>query len=225
MKTLIKVLVGSRAHGLHNEESDYDYRGVYIAPTSEVLSLGRSIKNTQWIEGKQDDTSWEVGKFLHLATKCNPTVLEVFKAPIIAHGDREPREAPLSSELRNLFKYVWNPTDVRNAFVGYGLNQRKKFLNKNDNRPNKYATAYLRTLYEAHELLSTGDFQVSMVGTPVFEQLKRFKAGDYEVGEVIQTCIEWEEKVDKAYEKCPKSQITNKEKVNEFLLKIRKENW
>lgn len=224
MKTLIKVLVGSRAHGLHNEDSDYDYRGVYIAPTSEVLSLGRSIKNTQWIEGKQDDTSWEVGKFLHLATKCNPTILEVFKAPLVAHDNRDPGEISLGTELRNLFDDVWNPTDVRNAFVGYGLNQRKKFLDKNDTRPNKYATAYLRTLYQAHQLLSTGDFQVSMVDTPVYEQLKRFKAGEYTVGEVIQVCRDWEEKVDNAYQRCNKKN-TNLEKVNEFLLKVRKENW
>lgn len=224
MKTLIKVLVGSRAHGLHNEKSDYDYRGVFIAPTSELLSLGNSIKNTHWIEGNQDDTSWEVGKFLHLALKCNPTVLEVFKAPMEAHGDRDSLDTPLAGELRNLFDEVWNPTDVRNAFVGYGLNQRKKFLDKKDNRPNKYATAYLRTLYQAHQLLTTGSFQVSMVGTSVYEQLKRFKAGEYTVGEVIETCVEWEAKVDRAYEKCPKK-VSNYEKVNEFLLKIRRENW
>lgn len=35
MKQVLKVLVGSRAHGLHNQDSDFDYRGVYVAPTSD----------------------------------------------------------------------------------------------------------------------------------------------------------------------------------------------
>jgi predicted nucleotidyltransferase len=33
MKQILKVLVGSRAHDLYTEDSDYDYRGVFIYPT------------------------------------------------------------------------------------------------------------------------------------------------------------------------------------------------
>lgn len=139
MKKILKVLVGSRAHGLHNEDSDHDYRGVFIQPTSEILKLGKTKRHTSWIEGKIDDTSWELGHFLQMAVKCNPTILEVFLSPI-------EEETEDCKELRALFPHVWNSNDVKNAFIGYGLNQRKKFLDGKDNRPNKFAAAYLRSL-------------------------------------------------------------------------------
>jgi len=43
-KIILKVLVGSRAHGLANKDSDYDYRAVYVLPTSKILSLGYKYK-------------------------------------------------------------------------------------------------------------------------------------------------------------------------------------
>lgn len=223
MIQILKVIVGSQAHGLANENSDYDYRGVFVVPTprlllEEFLPSSERLKHTSWIEGKEDDTSWEIGKFLLMATKCNPTVLETFLAP-----QTTPRTA-LGFELQQLFPHVWNSTDVKNAFIGYGLNQRKKFFDNKDSRAPKYATAYLRVLYNAWELLSTGTFSVDLHGSPVYEQCKRFKAGDYQVGEVIQACFEWETKVLEAYKQNPDKQ-TNLEPINRFLLKVRKEFW
>ncbi len=220
-KVILKCLVGSRAHGLHTPESDYDYRGVFVVPTADILKVGARTKNTHWIEGQTDDTMYEIGHFLHLATKCNPTILEVFLAEPQDNGSVANM---WGADLRALFPYVWNSRDVMNAFIGYGLNQRKKFLDKKDERPHKYATAYLRTLYQAYELLTTGMFTVKAADTEVGEQLKRFKNADYTIGDVIQTAYEWEEKVRNAYEKNPDKE-TDFEKVNEFLLKVRKRFW
>jgi predicted nucleotidyltransferase len=80
MKQILKVLVGSRAHDLYTEDSDYDYRGVFIYPTREILALRPPKDQTSWLEGKTDDTSWELHKFLVMACQCNPSVLEVFKS-------------------------------------------------------------------------------------------------------------------------------------------------
>ena len=226
MREILKVIVGSQAHGLAGPDSDFDYRGVFVVPTSEILSLGRDIKHTSWIEAGVDDTSWEIGHFLNMATHCNPTVLETFLAPLapegISNGDLQ--KAQLAGELRALFPYIWNSTDVKNAFIGYGINQRKKFFDKKDNRSPKYATAYLRVLYNAWQLLSTGTFDVNLEGSPVYELCKRFKAGDYEVGEVIQHCFDWETRVLQAYKQNPDKEA-DLEPVNEFLLKVRKEFW
>lgn len=220
---ILKVLVGSRAHGLHSEDSDYDWRGVFVTPTSELLRLGGTTQQTSWIEGKEDDTSWELGKFLLMATKCNPTVLEVFKAsasvnPSITSPDW------WGQELQALFPYVWNSKYVMDAFIGYGHNQRKKFLENKDVRPHKYAVAYLRSLYQARELLTTGSFSVDMSQSEIFPILKKWKNKDYSVGEVIQTTSEWEQKVREAFYWNPDKQ-EDMDKVNEFLLKVRKEFW
>ena len=113
--------------GLHNADSDHDYRGVFMVPTKELLKLNAPKITTNWKEGdtKQvdDNTMWELGHFLFLATKCNPTILEVFRAPIKEITD-------IGESLRKLFPRVWNSKSVRDAFIGYGLNQRKKFLEK-----------------------------------------------------------------------------------------------
>jgi len=215
---ILKTIVGSQAHGLANENSDFDYRGVFVIPTSELLKLGgENLKHTAWIEDKEDDTSWEIGKFLFMATKCNPTVLETFLAPVKT-------STPLGDEMRALFPYVWNSNDVKNAFIGYGVNQRKKFFDNKDKRAPKYATAYLRVLYNCWELLSTGTFTVNLTDSPVYELCKAFKSGNYKPGEVIQACWEWETKVLKAFQANSNKQ-SDLEPVNEFLLKVRRMNW
>jgi hypothetical protein len=152
-----------------------------------------------------------------MATKCNPTILEVFKAPIVETSD-------IGNSLRNLFPRIWNSIDVKNAFIGYGLNQRKKFLDKKDTRPHKYATAYLRTLVQAYYLLTFNELIVDMTQTEEFETLKRFKSGNYTVGEVIQKTYDWEDKVNRAYEHNQDKQ-TDFDQINSWLIKIRKSNF
>jgi hypothetical protein len=231
MKTqILRALVGSRAHGLHTEESDYDWRGVFVTPTSEILKIGGHADQTSWIEGKEDDTSWEVGKFLMMATKCNPTILEAFKAEQYEMAEFAGSQNMIKTgkqwgqKLVELFPHVWNSTDAYNAFRGYAKNQQKKFLDGKDTRPHKYAVAYLRTLYLAVQLLETGTFQLNMEKTPIFNSLLRWKNKDYSVGEVMELTNTWEQKSEEAYKKNPNKK-TDLEPVNNFLLDIRKAFW
>lgn len=219
-KQILKVIVGSQAHGLATPESDFDYRGVFLVPTSEMLKLGGSTKNTHWIEGKDDDTSWELGHFLNLAVHCNPTILETFLAPIVEEGST----LDMGKELRALFPHVWNSKAVYDSFKGYSHNQQKKFLDKKDTRPHKYASAYLRVIYQGIQLLETGTFSVDFRETPVYDTLVRWKNKEYTIGEVMQTTADWEERFLKAYEANPDKK-PNLDPVNEFLLRVRKENW
>lgn len=226
-KQLFRVLVGSRAHGLETPESDEDFRGVFVSPTKEILSLGGKIKTTNWIEGEIDNTSWEIGHFLSLATKCNPTILEVFLSPIseVAEGAQEEVD-----ELRALFPHVWNSRAVMDAFIGYSHNQRKKLLEGKDARPHKYAAAYLRVLYQAKELLETGTFTIRIADTEIGPYIRAVKnkdsqAGfDLSVGAVINQCQILEDQVRAAYEKNPDKK-TDLEKVNDYLLKMRQKYW
>lgn len=233
--SILKVLVGSQAHGLATPESDYNWRGVFVTPTRELLTLGGRSQQTTWIEGKEDDTSWEVYKFLQMAVKCNPTVLEVFLAPfagsvslgqedILSHPPDIATRIGYAGRLRALFPHVWNSVDVKNAFIGYGLNQRKKFLENTDKRQKKYAVAYLRSLYNGWELLSKGTFTVNMTDTPIFATLKSWKDNKFTLGEVIDMTKHWEEAVERAYKDNPDKK-TNMEPVNEFLLELRKDFW
>lgn len=222
---LLKTICGSKAHGLDTPASDTDYHGVFVVPTAEILALGQRTLQTSWQEGTEDDVSWEIGHFLNLATHCNPTILETFRAPVT-------QITPEGIELRCLFDFIWEPTRVRDAFVGYGLNQRKKFLDSHEDaaRLPKYAVAYLRTLYMAEHLLLTGNLVVDMTSTPVFDRLKTWKSWnptDVNFGEVISVTKAYERRVNDAYDWHMRyvTQKPDLDKINAFLLKVRKEHW
>lgn len=230
---ILRCLVGSHAHGLANAESDLDFRGVYVIPTQEILSLGFNYKGSHWVEGeKEDQTAWEIGHFLHLAMKCNPTILECFKAPIYGVGGlgevkiNSTDSVYFGDKLQKLFPYVWNPQDAYNAFVGYGLNQRKKFLDDKDGRWRKYAVAYLRTLHNLYWLLRQEDFTLQ-VNDLDFKQIlldiKDGKVKDTQKGGIIDLANDLTHKAKEILPLCKhESDLT---KVNEFLLRIRKEFW
>ncbi|RMF60972.1 MAG: hypothetical protein D6743_14185, partial [Calditrichaeota bacterium] len=84
-----------------------------------------------------------------------------------------------------LFPAVWSPQKTYDAFVGYAVNQRTKFLDKKDQRPEKYAAAYVRVLWNLCELLETGTFTVRIRETAIGDRLWRIKHGDYRPGEII----------------------------------------
>jgi uncharacterized protein len=232
--TILKSLVGSRAHGLASASSDSDYRGVFVEPTVSLLRVGSSPprrvtkieRDPSTSSAVVDDVAWEVGHFLHIALKCNPTALEVLAAPTFearAYGQ----------ELRSLLPYLWNPKGVCNAFIGYGLSQRAKLLSGRERKPGKYACAYLRTLACAHELLTTGVLPVDMRSHETFETLRRFKnwnddpasapAQQLTKHEVLFTCDYWTKRVEAAAAVCRRE--PDLERVNEFLLRVRRGEW
>lgn len=210
-------MIGSRSHKLHTETSDFDHRGVFVVNTDDYFTIGMKVKGNDWVEGEVDNTSWELQKFLLMATKCNPTILEVFKGPIIESTQE-------GKEMLKLFPHVWNSNDVKNAFLGYSTNQQKKFLQKKDNKPHKFLVAYLRVLWQGQQLLSTGDFTLDATEFEHYELLKEWKLGKFDTAKALAICLEWEDKLKEAFEKNPDKQ-TNLEPVNKFIIKIRKKHW
>lgn len=213
--TLLKALVGSRAHGLNTPESDYDWRGVHVLPTAEILSLGYKYEPISWLEGDQDETSYEIGHFLHLCTKANPSVLEVLLADQVAQGTK------YADEMRELLPYMYKPQDAFNAFAGYSKNQQKKLLEGHLDRPFKYGVAYVRTAFNLLDLFQTGSFNLRVPEGFYRNKLINIKAGHYSNGEIIDMA---EEYIDRARDLLPN--IENKqdlERVNAFLLRVRKD--
>ena len=211
--TILKVLIGSQAHGLAGPESDADYRSVNVIPTAEMLALGFRPPGARMKKGDADETAWEVGPFLELAVQCHPLILEVFVAPGVAMDH-------WGEELRSLLPAVWEPQQAYKAYLGYAHNQRRKFLDKKDGRPAKYAIAYLRSVYSLHELLNRGTFTMRVIDTPIGKTLADIKDGRYRVGEVIDLAEYWTEEAKTCLGRCHHQ--PDRKVANEFLLRLRK---
>ena len=219
-KTILKTLVGSRAHKLENEDSDYDYRGVFVAPTDYVVDHTHSPDMTDWNEGDVDYTAWEVSKFFKMVVQCNPTALEVFKGPA-------ERADKWGCKLRGLFDAVLDSKRIRDAHLGYASNQRSKLMKEGDfDRINKYASAYIRVLFNGYQLLKHGDFEIAIgeIDHDISDVVKAAKTGSLSRGEILDLALEWEDKLKKAYEEHEKLE-QDLEKVDEFLVEVRKAHW
>ncbi len=73
---IYRCLVGSRAYGLSTQDSDDDVRGIYLPPANFHWSLYKLPEQNESVGGNQDEVYWELEKFLRLALKANPNVLE-----------------------------------------------------------------------------------------------------------------------------------------------------
>lgn len=220
---ILKALVGSRGYGVYDDDSDHDYRGVYVVPTERILSLGYKYKGTQWIEGdgvgKVDDTAYEIGHFLHLATKCNPTILNTLKAPVM-------EEDGWGKELRGMFRSFLGAKQCHDAFIGYGVNQRKKMLDNKDSRWYKYGAAYIRQLWYLHELFETGDYNFVLKDPWIIDAVRQIKDRKWSVGKIVDNCaylmgeIEYAYHPEKWHDQVPAE--PDLETVNKWLIGIRR---
>lgn len=114
-RMMYHVLRGSHAYNLATEKSDYDYSAVYLCEPKELLGLGFDYKD-QISDAKHDNTWFEIGCYLKLLLKSNPTVMEYLFVPERCIVDKihplfmpilENREQFLSKQLFNpLFGYA-----------------------------------------------------------------------------------------------------------------------
>lgn len=175
MKILTKVVVGSRLHGTNTKHSDWDYRGIHISPLNEVLSPFHKIKNTSWIEGDEDNTSYELAEFCKLATKGNATILEVF------FSDQIIETSLAVDKMRKNWEKFIDTKNFINASLGYSHNQWNKFYNFEDvgvmgqQRTAKFAISFLRVMWQCEQFLLTGRFRCNLVGSDIYELIMKIK--------------------------------------------------
>lgn len=162
---LYECIVGSKAYGLSTPESDTDIKGVFVAP--KEMFYGFSIDD-QINNESNDITYYEIGKFLNLLCKSNPTVLEMLFSP----EDCIRIKAPLISSIdanRFLSK------KCEDSFARYAFTQIKKArgLNKKISNPlEKERKSILDFCYILHEqgsiqikkYLSSYDFDENRCG-------------------------------------------------------------
>lgn len=76
---------GSRAYGLHSEDSDYDVRFLFVQPLERYLAIDDKAKE-RVIEVKTDDldmSGWDIFKAVRQLRKYNPQLMEWLHSPIV----------------------------------------------------------------------------------------------------------------------------------------------
>ncbi len=172
---LAKVVVGSRLHETDTPTSDWDYRGIHIHPIKDKLSPFKTIKNTTWIEGDEDNTSYELSDFVKSAAKGNATILEVL------FSDKIITTTPAHQEMRDNWIKFFDSKAFLAASRGYANNQYKKMLDysdegiKNQPRTAKFIISFLRVMWQAKTMFDTGEFVCSLKESEYYDFIMSIK--------------------------------------------------
>jgi predicted nucleotidyltransferase len=220
---ILRVMVGSHAQHLARADSDFDYREVFVAPTTDLLQVPVAARpKVAWDSQSKftdDEGGHEVGHFLDLALRCVPTVLEVFVAPVVEADDA-------GLELRGLLPRVVSRKSVTQAFLGYADNSRVKiFRQSGDGRTAKWAITFLRSLMMARDLHERGTFTLDTSGHELHGFLLDVRDGRESVGRVIEVGLEYETAIARLERGSALPERPNLAAVNEWLCELRKARW
>lgn len=195
-KNLCTVVVGSRLHRTNTEQSDWDYRGIYIDDLKDALSPFQSHKTTAWIEGDEDNTSYELREFCRLATKGNVAILEVF------FSDRVIETSPEHAMMEKNWQKFMDTQAFIQASRGYSNNQYKKALSYDDLgeraqlRTAKFIIAFIRVMWQCEQYLLHDEFKCSLETCPYYDFIKEIKGTPREKLD-IPLCFAKMEEMDK----------------------------
>ena len=116
---LFRGIVGSRAYGTQNANSDMDVRGIFVVPSAEYARLAQPPK--QVADERNDRTYYSLVRFCELMFEANPTTIEMLFLP----DDCIMKTSPAHSMLvdnRGLFV----TQKAVDSHLGYALSQIKK---------------------------------------------------------------------------------------------------
>jgi predicted nucleotidyltransferase len=159
---IVRGIGGSHAHGLAHENSDLDYRGVFSYPTEDFFTLSEPAETITTSAPNPDSTGHELKKFLRLASKGNPDVLEVLAVDTYIDFDME-----WGPRLLELTPYLLSTNGIRSAFMGYAFQQFQELKKRSaegnmsfsagmGSRTWKHAKHMFRLLETGERILRTG---------------------------------------------------------------------
>jgi predicted nucleotidyltransferase len=217
---IYRCIVGSQAFGLTDGDSDVDRRGIYLPPAELHWSLyGVPEQINPHRTGPDADnaeTYWELQKFLIMALKANPNILECLHTPLVEY--RTPlAEELLANRQRFLSKLIYQ------TYNGYVMSQFKKL--EQDLRARgeirwKHATHLIRLLLSGITALEEGQLRIRL--DEHREELLRIKRGEQAWGDVNEWRLRLHQQFDKAFASTQLPERPDYIWANEFLLKARR---
>jgi len=147
---IYRCVIGSRAYGLDEAGSDTDRRGIYLPPAALHWSLAGVPEQLE--NGERQECYWELQKFLRMALKANPNVLECLYTPLVEMA------TPLAEELLSM-RSLFLSRFIYQTYNGYVMSQFKHL--EQDLRANgvtkwKHAMHLIRLLLSGVTVLREG---------------------------------------------------------------------
>ncbi|AFZ02693.1 DNA polymerase beta superfamily protein [Calothrix sp. PCC 6303] len=128
-RSILIGLAGSHGYGLNRPDSDYDYRGIFIAPKKYYLGFDNvEQKDSGWedepgilpfLDGNKDTVIYELRKVVQLLSGANPNVLELLWL------DNYPLLTPVGQKLIE-HRQLFLSKKVKHTYSGYAFAQIKK---------------------------------------------------------------------------------------------------
>ena len=149
-RVILRCVVGSRAYGLEREGSDTDRRGVYLPPADLHWSLAGAPPQLQ--NEATQEVYWELQKFITLALKANPNVLECLYTPLVETA------TPLGEELLGM-RQCFLSRLVHQTYTHYVAAQFRRMQSALRNRGQvkwRHAMHLLRLLLSGITVLQEG---------------------------------------------------------------------
>lgn len=213
-RVIFRCVIGSRAYGLDGPDSDTDRRGIYLPPADlhwSLFGIPEQLENEQ-----TQEAYWELQKFITMALKANPNVLECLYSPIVEFA------SPLAEELLSIRDCFLSKL-VYQTFNGYVLSQFKKIQMDLRNQGQikwKHVMHLIRLLKTGIAVLKEGTVQVR-VGTDR-EQLLAMKRGEIPWSEIEVIRLQLHKEFDQASESTSLPDQPDYERANAFLIFARR---
>ncbi len=213
-RVIYRCIIGSRAYGLDDEQSDTDYRGIFLPPADLHWSLYGVPDQIECHETQEH--YWELQRFLVLALKANPNVLECLYSPLVE------KTTPLADELLQM-RSVFLSKIVYQTYNGYVMSQFKKMqadLRNQGQVKLKHVMHLIRLLISGISVLKHG-FVPVRIGEHR-DQLLAIRRGDLSWVETEKWRRSLHKEFDRAHDETSLPDRPDYEKVSTLLISARK---
>ncbi len=213
-RVIFRCVIGSRAYGLDSDQSDTDYRGVFLPPAELHWSLYGVPEQLECHETQEH--YWEIQRFLVLALKANPNVLECLYTPLVE------KTTPLADELIQM-REAFLSRLVYQTFNGYVMSQFKKMQADLRNQGQvkwKHVMHLIRLLISGVGVLRDGFVPVRV--TEHRDQLLAIRRGEMPWAETEKWRLSLHAEFDRALDETTLPERPDYHRANAFLLKARR---
>lgn len=213
-RVIYRCIIGSRAYGLDDDQSDTDYRGIFLPPTELQWSLFGVPDQIECHETQEQ--FWELQRFLVLALKANPNVLECLYTPLVE------KTTPLADELLQM-RSAFLSRIVYQTYNGYVMSQFKKMQADIRNQGQvkwKHVMHLIRLLISGISVMREGFVPVRV--DQHRDQLLAIKLGQMPWVETERWRLSLHTEFDRALAESVLPDRPDYEKANEFLVKARR---